>query len=159
MKKHLIIASVFTALFLYGCGPGYLLNETHEFQDEQWTYADSLRFEFDVTDTTTIYNLYAEVNHSVEYGFQNIYTRIHTLLPNGQRLTKLVSLELSDEYGLWSGDCGSKKCHIQLPIQEGLYFNPPGHYTIIVEQFMRQDQLPGLLDFSLLVEDSGKKRK
>jgi len=159
MNKFLPVAIAFTTLLLYGCGPNYLLEGKHEFSEAQWAYADSLRFEFDVKDTTRIYNLYAELTHSVDYSFQNVYTRIHTLMPSGQRLTKMVSLELTDKMGLWTGDCNSKTCQIRLPIQEDLYFNQAGHYTIVVEQFMRQDQLPGLDEFSLLIEESGKKRQ
>ncbi|NUO02973.1 MAG: gliding motility lipoprotein GldH [Saprospiraceae bacterium] len=157
MNKFLF--AVFAATLLYGYGPNYLLEGKHEFPDAQWAYADSMRFEFDVEDTTRIYNLYAELAHSTDYGFQNLYTRIHTLMPSGQRLTKMVSLELTDKMGLWTGDCNSKTCHIQLPIQEDLYFNQTGHYTIVVEQFMRQDQLPGLDEFSLLIEETDRQRK
>ncbi len=157
MNKFLF--AVFAATLLYGCGPDYLLKDKHDFPETQWSYADSMRFEFEVEDTLRIYNLIAKLSHSVDYGYQNLYTRIHTIMPDGQRLTKMVSLELTDKLGLWSGDCNSKNCQIELPIQEGLYFNQTGHYTIVVEQFMRQDTLKGLNDFSLLIEDSGKKRK
>ncbi|MDZ4682576.1 MAG: gliding motility lipoprotein GldH [Saprospiraceae bacterium] len=159
MNKFLPAIFAFASMFLYGCGPNYLLEGRHDFPDTQWTYADSLRFEFEVEDTTRIYNLYAELTHSVDYSFQNLYTHIHTIMPSGQRLTKLVSLELTNKLGIWSGDCNSKTCEIRLPVQEDLYFNQVGHYTIVVEQFMRQDQLPGLDNFSLLIEESEKKRQ
>lgn len=158
MNKFLLAICIAAASLLYGCDPDYLLKGKHDFPDQQWAYADSLRFEFDVQDTTSIYNLNAALTHSTEYSFQNLYIRIHTLFPSGERLTKVVSLELTDKTGLWVGDCSSQTCEIELPVQEGLYFNQLGHYSIVVEQFMRQDMLPGLKNFSFLIEDSGRKR-
>lgn len=157
MRQNFLLLFTFL-LILAACGPKYAIKKTYNLPDNQWTYADSLRFEFDIQDTTTLYNLLLDVKHTTDFGFQNLYTRIHTQFPNGTRLSKPVSLELADQAGVWQGNCNSKTCTIEIPIQEGAYFNQPGHYIITVEQFMRDSIINGVQDVTLKVAETGEQR-
>lgn len=142
---------------LTACGPNYTFNKTYTIDQEAWAYADTLNFEVDIKDTTRIYNLYLEVAHHPEnYGFQNLYTKIHTSFPSGNRLGKMVSLELANKAGLWLGQCSGSKCKLTIPIQEGAYFNEAGTYTFTIEQFMRVSPLPGIQSLALKIEDTGQ---
>ena len=146
-------------LFLFlttACGPDYLFQEERTIPNGQWTYADTLDYAINIEDTIAIYNLYLELEHASTYGFQNLYVRIHTRFPDGQRPVKVVSLELADKAGVWAGDCNSKRCAVRIPIQENAYFNQPGDYLFTIEQYMRQDSLPGVESVVFLVEETGR---
>ena len=147
----------FTITFV-SCGPDYAYKKSFEIGDQAWAYADTLDFDFRIEDTTLIYNLYLEVEHTRDYGFQNLYTRIHTRFPDGARLSELLSLELADKTGFWLGDCRGEICTLRIPIQEGAYFNQAGAYTIQLEQYMRVDPLPGVRAMALLLENTGRQR-
>lgn len=158
MKLAHLFISILIIVIIISCGPNYALNKTYDIDNNQWTYADSLRFEFEIKDTTAIYNLTLDVKHTTNYSFQNLYTNIHTQFPNGTRLSKPVSLELADKTGVWQGDCNSKTCTLEIPIQEGAYFNQPGKYVITVEQFMRDSIINGVKSITMKVAETGKRR-
>ena len=124
----------------------------------EWSYADSLDFSFRIDDTLQLYDLWLEVEHAVDYPYQNLYTRIHTRFPSGQRLSEPLSLELADKVGRWYGDCSRNSCTLRIPIQQGAFFDQPGNYHITVEQYMRQDPVQGVRHVGFFVEITGRSR-
>lgn len=150
---------LFFLLLLAACGPKYAINKTYNITDSAWVYADSLRFEFDIADTITLYDLSLGVKHSTDFNYQNLYARISTQFPDGTRLSKPLSLELADKAGIWQGDCNSKTCTIEIPIQEGAYFNQLGKYIITIEQFMRDSVVSGVQRITLKVAETTEKRQ
>jgi gliding motility-associated lipoprotein GldH len=149
---------VFLLVLLSACGPNYLLDETKDIPNGQWTYADSLRFEADIPDTSRIYDLYVSIEHSPDFEWQNLYLRIHTLFPDGQRLSRPVSFELGDQGGAWQGRCNATRCRFRVPMQEGAYFQTPGRYAFTFEQYMRQSPVGGIQRLGFHIVDTGKKR-
>jgi gliding motility-associated lipoprotein GldH len=147
------------ALLLASCGPATVYEKTYTLEGEQWAYADTLLFDFAIEDTLALYNLYLEVEHSPDFGYQNLYTRIHTQFPSGQRASKILSLELSSkEGGGWLGRCGKQHCRLRIPIQPNAYFDQPGPYAITLEQYMRQSPLPGVKRIAFQLEKTGQQR-
>lgn len=140
------------------CGPNYILDEKKEIANQQWSYTDSLSFTTNIADTNKIYNLYLDVEHLTEYSYQNIYVRLHSIFPNGKRVTEKVSIELMDQIGRWQGDCNSDDCDFRMTIQEGAFFNQSGSHTFVIEQFMRNDPLEGVQSISFRIEDMGVSR-
>lgn len=143
---------------LASCGPAFQFDESRELGEEQWAYADTLDFSFSIEDTTAIYNLYIELEHSTAYAYQNLYTQVYTRFPGGEQIRELLSLELAEKGGLWLGDCGKGYCTLRIPIQEGAYFNKAGNYTITLQQYMRVDPVSGVRSLRFMLEDTGKRR-
>ena len=143
---------------LASCGPAYLYEAERPLPDATWTYADSLSFDFDIADTTAVYDLYLDVTHRPDYAYQNLYTRILTAFPNGQRLDQTLSLELADKTGRWNGDCGGTRCTVRIPLQERAYFPLPGTYALTVHQYMRKEALPGIEAVGLAVARTALER-
>ncbi len=158
MNFFKLISSAFIVILVLGCGPNYIFEEDKTISGNAWTYADSLSFDFNITDTTKVYNLYIELEHSTEYKFQNLYVKVKTKFPDGKKLDQPLSLELANKFGQWLGDCESEKCEIIVPIQEQVYFQQQGDYRIILEQFMREDPMPGLNKFGLKIEETDLKK-
>jgi gliding motility-associated lipoprotein GldH len=140
------------------CGSGYTYEEYRQFPAEAgWTYADSVSFDFAISDTNQVYDLHFFVDHAADFGNQNLYVRFHTLFPGGERLTETVSLELADRFGRWEGDCSGETCRVDIPIQQGAYFNRAGAYTLRVEQYSRQDSLPGISGVGFALVPAGRR--
>lgn len=137
------------------CGPRYTYDETREIPNGQWAYADSLRYEVAIADTSRIYSLWLTLEHSPDFAWQNLYVRIHTVFPDGRRLSAPLSLELANQGGVWQGECSRKRCRFRAPIQERAYFQMPGQYVFTIEQYMRQSPVPGVERMRFQVEDTG----
>ncbi len=139
-------------LALCSCGPNYVLNEALELPNQSWTYADSLVSNFDVTDEKASYNLYLQVKHNEEFPTQNLYVRLKTTAPQGPPSSETISLQLADKAGNWLGKCSGEKCQILVPVKNGLVFGIKGQHRLVVEQFMRSENVKGLEKISLLLE-------
>jgi gliding motility-associated lipoprotein GldH len=140
------------------CGPNYIFDTKKEISEAGWAYADPASFSFSIEDTAKIYNLWLEVGHTPSYASQNLYTRIQTVFPDGNKLKEVVSLELADKSGQWLGTCNGQTCALKVPLQMGTYFNQIGEYTLELEQFMRRDSLKGISNLRFMVEDTGTQR-
>lgn len=158
MDHYPVILPLLFALLLPACKPEIVFEKHYEIPNGEWSYADTLDFKVNIRDTLAIYDLYLKLKHSRDYPFENMYVRIHTGFPDGQRLTEQVSLELAAGTGIWNGDCNRKGCRISIPIQEGAYFDQAGTYTFTLEQFTRRDTLPGVEEITFAIEDTGKSR-
>lgn len=143
---------------LSACGADFVYEKKYYLEGEVWKYSDTLRFDFEIEDSVHIYNLYLEVAHSKDYKFQNIYTRIFTTFPSGQRIEEVLSLELTEKGAAWLGDCRSNYCTLRIPIQEGAYFDQAGQYAISLEQYMRSSPVQGIKSIRFLLEQTGDKR-
>ena len=153
-----LLLSIFALGILTGCSSKYVFEEQHIIGNQLWAYSDILNYEPTIKDTSTIYNIYLEVEHSTNYSNQNLYTRIKTTFPSKEVLTEVVSLELADKRGKWNGSCSGEWCRVQIPLQEGAYFSQSGNYLFEIEQFMRTNPIEGIKSISLMLEDTQQKR-
>lgn len=161
MQLQLKFFSIFFVLlpfFFIGCGENFSYSETKELANNQWTYADTVSFTVHIEDTARIFNLYLDIDHTLDYPFQNLYIKVHTNFPDGQRLSEQVNVDMADKAGQWYGNCRGEHCTLRVNLQEGAYFNQPGEYTITFEQYMRENPLLGVKGLSFRMEDTGERR-
>lgn len=145
--------------FLTSCGKEKVIFEKdYTLKNDAWTYADTLNFAFDITDTMAIYDIVLTVEHTPQYAMQNIYTNIYTKFPKGERIKQTLSIDLADNTGTWQGKCSGSSCDFNIKIQENAFFNILGPHVITLEQFMRVESLAGIKNIGLKIVDMGKKR-
>ncbi len=156
MYKYLI--PFVLLLFLQSCQEDDLYHLSHPFGENGWTYADSLRFDFEIQDTSKRYDIFLTVHHTPDYDFENLYVKFSTIFPKGQkaldgkkRVDQITSLKLAEIDGSWLGKCSAKACTYQIPIQIKAWFPDAGPYSLLVEQYMRTDSLKSIkgIDFAL----------
>lgn len=150
--------ALFLAVVLFAaCQPKAVLDEKKTFPEGQWRHADTLNFEALIEDTTGRYDLFLDLEHSPDFRNQNMYVKIHTRFPDGQRPGKLVSLELAGKAGDWFGRCNTNRCRLTIPIQTQAFFDKPGTYLFTIEQYTRLDPLPGVMSLGMRIQPSPEK--
>lgn len=154
MTRLKLFAAGLLLLSLSACGPATIVDEARPISEPGWAYADSLSFSADIQDTTKIYDIVLEVEHGTDYGFQNLYTRIGTTFPGGERQQQVLSLELADRAGVWQGKCNSKSCTTRIPLQTGAFFQQIGTHQFTFVQYMRTDTLAGIRGLRFRIEDT-----
>lgn len=154
--KKILFGICLTSLFLISCGKNFIYEKSFPIQNGDWIYTDTLDFNFEIQDTTKIYNLYLDIEHSTDYNFQNLYINIYTQFPSDERIKEMLSIELAAKGGIWFGDCDSEKCYLEVPIQQNAFFDQMGNYIVTVEQYMRKNPLSGIHEISFKIEDTGK---
>ncbi len=139
MSQLIRLSSLFFLLSSFlSCGPTPLFEATDDLGDAGWAYPDSLDYAFTVSDSEARYDLQLVVEHTTAFPYQNFYVELTTELPDGQRLTQPVSLQLSDKFGRWYGDCSGDDCTSVITIQQGMRFQPTGNYKLTVKQHSRE---------------------
>lgn len=123
-----------------------------------WMFKDSLSVDFSVSDTNRLYAMRLQLNHAPDFNFENVYTRIHTLFPNGKLSTQILSLALTNETGAWAGQCNKKDCKVEIALQEQIIFPSMGNYKITIAQYMRTDTLSGIGNIRFLLLDTGERK-
>ena len=147
-------------LLLYACSKKKVLFEKqYDLKSSQWTYSDTLNFNFNITDTLAIYDIVLAIKHTPQYALQNIYTNIYTKFPSGERVKQLLNIDLADNTGKWESTCNSSECDFEIPIQPNAFFNQAGQHTITLEQYMRKDSLANIKSISLKIVEKDIKRK
>jgi len=144
-QKGIFSIVILTIMVLFTtCGENYLMQKEYSLTNNQWTYADTLNFSFDIEDTKAKYNLFVDMDHAAEFANQNMYVNIYTKFPSGKRLKKMVSLEMANKAGVWYGQCTSEWCNLRIPLQFQTTFPNAGNYEITLEQFTRNEHLAGV---------------
>ena len=156
----LIIFSLSTVFFFSACDKEKVVFEKeYPIANSAWTYADTLNFAFNIADTSALYDIVVHVKHRSDYGFQNLYTRIHTQFPTGIRRSQILNFDLADNTGKWNGKKDGDYRDFEVKIQENAFFNQAGQHVITLEQLMRKESLVGFQRIGLEVIEKSEKRK
>ena len=131
-----------------------MYSSTHEFNNGVWSSGAMPTFEFEAKDSTKAHDLSFLLRINNEYDFQNIWILMHTDKPDGTYSTDTVNLMLSDERGQWLGKKSGAVYSYQALFGREHFFKPPGKYKIRMEHAVMEPNLNGVLDLSLLVEES-----
>ena len=160
--KNIIFATFLlsTIFLLTACGKEKVIFEKeYPIQNSAWTYADTLSFAFNIADTTALYDIVVHIKHRSDYGFQNLYTRIHTTFPTGERRSQVLNFDLADNTGKWIGEKNGDYRDFVVKIQDNAFFNKIGQHVITLEQLMRKESLVGFKSIGLEVIEKEEKRK
>ena len=109
-------------------------------------------FEFTITDTTTLYNIFLVLRHTEKYNFNNIYINLTAQLPGQDTVIRIrQDLRLANDANGWEAT-GMDDIY-----EHRKELGPPqtlrgGTYTFTIEQIMREDPLLHVMDVGLRVE-------
>ena len=145
---------------LSACDPNRVFEENTDFANNSWDVQKKPAFTFAIQDTTARYDVYFNVRFASAYGFYNLYVK-HSLTgpagPAGQPLLHQLMLmdpKTGEPKGSGTGDIYDLSV-LALPNQR---FSRSGNYTLTLEQYMRQDQLPGLMAMGVRVARHEEKK-
>ncbi|UOG74070.1 gliding motility lipoprotein GldH [Hymenobacter tibetensis] len=134
-------------LLLTACDQNQVYEKNIDFDKYTWSVRQKPAFTFDIADTTQRYDVYFNIRNASDYGYYNLYVK-HTLTdPANKQVSQLLhqmllmDAQTGEPRGKGTGDIYDHQ-FLALPNQK---FQRAGTYKIVLEQYMRQDQLPGLM--------------
>jgi gliding motility-associated lipoprotein GldH len=145
------ILLLFFALFLLSCNGDVAFQEREAIANNVWTYDAPLSFTFEIKDTSRTYDVILDIEHTREFGYQNLYTGLHTIMVSGDTIFQQLSIDLADDLGQWLGTCKGAECSQQVLIRKSTSFPAIGSYQMIVEQLSRDAQLEGIKSVELTI--------
>lgn len=143
----LLIPFLFTA-----CDPNRVFDENKELADNIWDKNNKVKFEVNIADSITPQNFYINIRHAEGYPYSNIYVFLHTTFPDGEKYTDTLNCPLADEKGQWLGDGAGDIFDRQILFKRGVRLRKLGTYTFELEQGMRDEKLPLVMDVGIRIE-------
>ena len=147
-----ISALLFLLATVFGCEQSRVFDKNLSIGKDGWAYGDALHFEVYVNDTSYSYNMFVNVRHTDEFPYNNLWINLSTTLPDQTVTQSKVDVELSAPDGTWTGNCVDGICYNTVLIQKNFRFPKEGKYQFTLEQDMRMNPIPNVLDVGIRVE-------
>ncbi|WP_109832526.1 gliding motility lipoprotein GldH [Reichenbachiella versicolor] len=121
-----------------------------------WNVDSLASFDFEIEDASIKYDISYNVRYAVQYPYYNVFVT-HYLVDSTQSIAseELQNLMLFDKKsGEPLGDGVGDLFDREIPILKGYQFEMPGKHSFKIKQFMRMEELPGIMAFGLKVVKS-----
>ena len=153
MRKHIVFIMLIIAVAtLSSCDRNKVYEEFVETDDLVWYSSKPLSFEFEISDTSALHDIYVNVRHANQYPYSNLWLFINSWSPSGLKATDTLECVLADEHGKWAGSGLGDIWDMQILWKKNVRFATPGKYHVEYNQAMRTDNLVGIMDMGLRVE-------
>jgi gliding motility-associated lipoprotein GldH len=140
-------------LFLFSCGNPLVYNQYQIIDPAVWDKDKEYYFTFQIEDISKPYNISFEVRNNNLYPYQNLWIFYSEEQPVGSMKRDTMECILADEYGKWLGD-GISIFQSGFLIRTGHLFPVKGQYTFSFRQGMRDDNLRGIQEIGLRIEQA-----
>ncbi|MBL7891990.1 MAG: gliding motility lipoprotein GldH [Bacteroidia bacterium] len=150
--KYLLFVSVGLLILFSSCDPNRVFDENETLPENVWDRKNKLPFNVTITDTVSLYNVFINVRNADGYPYGNLFLFIHSTFPNGQKFTDTLECVLADANGKWLGDGIGDIYDNQIPFKHNVRFRLAGNYTFELEQAMRLEMLPLIMDAGIRIE-------
>lgn len=149
-KTGLVILSI--ALLLVGC-TDVMFQQSEQIPNKNWEQGRNISFDVEVLDTMKSFDFYIDLRTESTYSYANIFMFVNTTFPSGKTARDTVECILADKTGRWLGTGLGDIKDNHILFKENIRFPNAGTYTFEFEQGMREDQLAGILDLGISIEN------
>ena len=152
-KNWLLIAFVSLLILFASCSGSGVFEKNTNIPGYQWNYNFQPRFEFNISDTISQYNLYIVLRHTDNYNYNNIWLNIGTQAPGDTLRSRRFDLSLGSDQSGWEGTGMDDIWELRKSITKGPFrFNKPGLYQFTIAQIMRDNPLKNIISIGMRVE-------
>jgi gliding motility-associated lipoprotein GldH len=139
-------------LFVYSCNPGVVYEKNEPIPGDIWNRYHIPVFEIEINDTLSLHDLMINLRNTGEYPRSNLFLFITAKSPGGASTRDTMELVLAGPSGKWKGKGYGSVWQNRFFYRQNVRFPEKGKYTIEIEQAMRLEDLPGILDVGVRVE-------
>lgn len=152
MRNFLLISCMMFCIAFVSCNKNVVFSEYTKIPEEGWKSENKLTYTVDITDNKPYHNVFLTVRHADSYPFSNLFVFLTTTYPNGKISVDTLECILANKKGEWQGDGAGDLWDNKIPLKQNLIFPQTGKYTFTFEQGMRQNPVPLILDFGIVIE-------
>ena len=103
-SNNLLIALSVGLLFsLQSCGEKSVYNEYNKIATVGWDFGTPVRFETEINDTLSAYDITIQVRNNTDYAYQNFWIFVESTSPSGIVAKDTLEFLLADNTGKWLG--------------------------------------------------------
>jgi gliding motility-associated lipoprotein GldH len=138
--------------FLVGCDTIGIYEKNNFFKEHSWSSKEKPSFTFTITDTNSLYQIYAIIRHEDSYRYNNLWLNITTVAPNDTAKSQQVNLLLADNKKGWLGTGMDDIFDHRIRLTRSPQKLKSGNYTFTLQQIMREDPLQAVLNAGIRIE-------
>jgi len=150
VKKFLL--GIVVLVFLGACGPLDLYEKTVFFPEHQWDSKNQPSFNFEVKDTLSNYHIYVVIRHQDPYHYNNLWLNVQTKGPGMPPISQKLNLTLANNTKGWLGSGMDDVFDHRIRITTTPIRLKKGIYQFTLQQIMREDPLPFMLNAGIRIE-------
>lgn len=156
MKKTILMFAILSAL-LISCSKNKVFEKYTSIENHKWKRDNLIRFDVDIKDVKTNYDVTLALRHSTYYSFANIRVNVTITFPAGDIRTKDYNILIRDTDGSFKGDGAGDLWDITYPVFTDITLPDAGIYKFEVQNVMPLMELPDIMDVGLIVRKTEKK--
>ncbi|MGI6717597.1 MAG: gliding motility lipoprotein GldH [Bacteroidales bacterium] len=151
MKKIIVLLLILSFSIFYSCKNVRVYNEYFKIEDNKWSVNDTIKYNIEIDDISSSYDLLLSVRYGNEYMYRNLYLFFNTLFPDSTMLTDTVLLILSDPSGKLLGKNKGHLKEAQFILGNNVSFKERGNYSFDIIHGMRHDTIEGIHEIGITV--------
>jgi gliding motility-associated lipoprotein GldH len=148
MKRCVLVVIISLAVFS-ACTKNGVYEKLAFFPRQEWRKAQVDSFRFNVTDSS-LYKVYFVFRHTDAYRWRNIWLNMQVRKNADTAIRFKTEFTLADNYK-WLGTAVDDIIEHRL-LFDTIHSNQPATYTFTLQQVMREDPLPHVLNAGIRVE-------
>jgi gliding motility-associated lipoprotein GldH len=152
MKTRINLLLFFFLSFFLSCDSSYYSQS--ESLNGNWNKNQTLDFPFEIKHNQDVFDIFFVIRNTNDYKYTNIWflTTLIDLETKKEILIDTIQYDLADrKTGKWLGD-GITKKELKTFYKENYRFSKKGNYLLKVKQGMRENNLKGIEDFSIIIQ-------
>lgn len=146
------ILIVLSSLLLAACGSPTRYSEFQSVPLDGWSADSVLTYRFDMTDTMPC-DILLCIRHTEAYPYQNMWLFCSLGTDSAAIWTDTLEFYLADDRGRWLGNGGLKLIEMPVIFAQNYQFPDTGNYVFTIRQGMREEQLRGISDVGLIINN------
>ena len=151
-KVSEIICASLLAVTLAACNGNVVFEKNIALPDNKWEMNNVIRLDAEIKDTSSLHNIYINVRNTGGYQFSNLYLFLTTRTPKDEESRDTVELTLADDHGKWLGNGSGDIWDNRILFKRNFRFPEAGMYHFELQQAMRVNPLPQMMDAGLRIE-------
>lgn len=151
--KKIVILLLSAIILLTSCNKHVYYSDIQPIPKESWDIKKPLIFKVKIDDPMVFYNMYICLRNTTDFETQNFYVFMKTTFPDGHSDQDTLGFIVCDKFGQWTGKGQGRIKDNKFLFQPKIRFPDAGEYTFEVTQAMRNDNVKGISDFGIILEE------
>ena len=128
------------------------INSTN-IENYAWDYRDSIKYEFEITETNFSKNISFFLRNDLNYSYRNIFLISSIYNDSVMIFRDTLEYSIADKYGRWLGQ-GREKKDNYLTFNQSFIFPEQGKYYVTIKHGMRENPLKGIMKLGIEIKNN-----
>ena len=152
MKNFHKLFILFIFVSLVACNKGVVYKKNVKIPSSVWNMNNIVELNAQIDEIDTPYNLFLSIRHTQYYPASNLWLFITITSPEGDLQKDTFECLLSDQNHKWVGKGMGDIYDAKLLYHDTIKFPTTGEYKFEIQQGMRMENLPHIMDVGLIVK-------